>query len=147
YDEHGGCYDHVAPPPAVSPEAPLPKQTFAFDRYGVRVPAVIVSPYVKPGTIFGTPTSVPFDHTSIIATLRRRFGLNSLTARDEKAPDLDSILVLPTPDNRGPSRVKAPLYTPSPQTAAVAQTKRLNSMQRALVSAAANLPETPGKDM
>ena len=147
YDEHGGCYDHVAPPSAVSPEMPLPGQVFAFDRYGVRVPAVIVSPYVKPGTVFGRAAPIPFDHTSIIATLRNRFELKPLTARDEKAPDLDGVLVLPTPDNRGPPRVKPLLYTPSPQTAAVAQTKPLNDMQKALVSAAANLPEIPGKDM
>lgn len=108
---------------------------------------MIVCPYVKPGAIFRSPTSVPFDHTSVIATLRKRFDLKSLTARDEKAPDLDSVLVLPTPDNRGPPRVKALLYTPTPQTAALAQTKPLNSMQRALVGAAANLPEVPGKDM
>jgi phospholipase C len=147
YDEHGGCYDHLPPPSAVSPEAPEPGQRFAFDRYGVRVPTVIVSPYTEPGTVFGRSTPVPFDHTSIIATLRKRFGLKSLTARDEKAPDLDSILVLPTPGNRGPARVKPLLYTPSPQTAAVAQTKPLNSMQRALVGVAANLPEAPGKDV
>ena len=46
YDEHGGCYDHVAPSAAVPPQPPVPGQTFGFDRYGVRVPAVIVSPYV-----------------------------------------------------------------------------------------------------
>ena len=63
YDEHGGCYDHVAPPTAVPPEPAIPAQTFGFDRYGVRVPAVIVSPYVKPGTIFGKSSAVPYDHT------------------------------------------------------------------------------------
>src|SRR5215813_2742134 len=40
YDEHGGCYDHVAPSAAVPPQPPVPGQTFGFDRYGVRVPAV-----------------------------------------------------------------------------------------------------------
>jgi phospholipase C len=44
YDEHGGCYDHVPPPSATQPETPRPDQVFKFDRYGVRVPAVIVSP-------------------------------------------------------------------------------------------------------
>src|SRR5215813_2010303 len=48
YDEHGGCYDHAAPSAAVPPQPPVPGQTFGFDRYGVRVPAVIVSPYVAP---------------------------------------------------------------------------------------------------
>jgi len=46
YHEHGGCYDHVTPSAAVPPQPPVPGQTFGFDRYGVRVPALIVSPYV-----------------------------------------------------------------------------------------------------
>jgi len=48
YDEHGGIFDHV-PPPAPSPEPPQIGQVFGFNRYGVRAPAVIVSPYVTPG--------------------------------------------------------------------------------------------------
>jgi phospholipase C len=148
YDEHGGCYDYVAPSAAVPPEAPAPGQTFAFDRYGVRVPAVIVSPYVASGTIFGKSSTVPFDHTAIIATVRKRFGISeALTARDAQAPDLDSVLILPRPTNLGPLRLKALPYAPSPATAAVAQTKPLNSMQKALVGLAANLPPAPGSNL
>jgi phospholipase C len=148
YDEHGGCYDHVPPPPAVSPEPPNAGQNFAFNRYGVRVPAVIVSPYVPPGTIFGKSSPVPFDHTSIIATVRKRFKITTpLTARDARAPDLDSVLTLPGPTNMGPPSVKALLYTPSPRAAAAAQTMPLNGMQKAMVGLAANLPNTPGADL
>jgi phospholipase C len=148
YDEHGGCYDHVAPRAAVPPEQPAPGQTFGFDRYGVRVPAVVVSPYVEPGRIFGNSSAVPFDHTSIIATVRKRFGISqALTARDAQAPDLDSVLSLPRPSNLGPLRLKALPYAPSPETAAVAQTKPLNSMQKALVGLAANLPPAPGTNL
>lgn len=68
YDEHGGCYDHVPPPAATQPEAPREGQVFKFDRYGVRVPAVIISPYVEPGTKLRPPGRIPYDHTSIIAT-------------------------------------------------------------------------------
>jgi phospholipase C len=148
YDEHGGCYDHVAPPAAVPPEPPLPGQTFGFDRYGVRVPTIVVSPYVPPGTIFRQTSGAPYDHTSIIATARKRFGLSpSLTKRDAAAPDLDNLLSLPKPTNFGPTRVKALPYAPSPTTAAVAQTKPLNSMQKALVGLAANLPPAPGSNL
>jgi phospholipase C len=148
YDEHGGCYDHVAPSAAVPPRPPVPGQTFGFDRYGVRVPTVIVSPYVAPGTIFGKSSAVPFDHTAIIATVRKRFGISgTLTARDAQALDLDSVLTLPGPTNLGPLRLKALPYAPSPATAAVAQTKPLNSMQKALVGLAANLPPAPGNNL
>src|SRR5690242_18519844 len=46
YDEHGGTYDHVPPPAAVPPDS-LNTSLFNFDRFGVRVPAVIVSPYIQ----------------------------------------------------------------------------------------------------
>src|SRR6185437_5678882 len=44
FDEHGGCHDHVPPPAAVPPAPAQPGQVFAFDRLGVRVPAVVASP-------------------------------------------------------------------------------------------------------
>jgi phospholipase C len=73
YDEHGGCYDHVPPPwGAMIPDAGSDPgaQGFRFNRFGVRVPAVVVSPLIEAGTVFRSPTGVPFDHTSILATLR-----------------------------------------------------------------------------
>ena len=149
HDEHGGCYDHVPPPSATQPETPRPDQVFTFDRYGVRVPAVIVSPYVKPGTILRPPGAVPYDHTSIIATLRKRFPAlgGPLTPRDETAPDLESALTLATPDNKGPPRLKALPYAPTPAAAAIAHVRPLNDNQKALVGLAANLPEAPGVDL
>jgi phospholipase C len=148
YDEHGGCYDHVPPPAATPPAPPVAGQVFNFDRYGVRVPAVIVSPYVPSGTIFGKSSPVPFDHTSIIATARKCFELGAaLTARDASAPDLDSVLTLANPTNVGPPQLTALPYVPSPQAAAVAQAKPPNGMQKALVGLAANLPDTPGTDL
>ena len=146
YDEHGGCFDHVPPPTAVSPEPPIAGQTFAFNRYGVRVPAVIVSPYVPPGTIFGQ-SDPPYDHTSIIATVRRRFGGTPLTARDTQAPDLDSVLSLSAPTNLGPPSLQAHPYVPSPRTVAMAQSMPLNGNQEALVGLAANLPDAPGVNL
>ena len=64
FDEHGGCYDHVPPPKAVPPKAVAPGSVvdpnrFGFDRYGVRVPALIASPYIQPGTICGRATITP----------------------------------------------------------------------------------------
>jgi phospholipase C len=149
FDEHGGCFDHVPPPSATMPEAPRGGQRFNFDRYGVRVPAVIVSPYVEKGRVLRPAGSVPYDHTSIIATLRKRFpNLGApLTMRDAAAPDLDDALSLTSPDNKGPSSVKALPYSPTPATAAVAHLQPLNGMQEALVGLAANLPTAPGVDL
>ena len=47
YDEHGGLYDHV-PPPAATPNSPE-----LLASYGVRVPAFFVTPWIKPGSVFG----------------------------------------------------------------------------------------------
>jgi len=69
YDEHGGFFDHV-PPPAAADDDP---QTFG--RYGVRVPALIVSPWVEPPSVSHTL----FDHTSIIKTILLRFCPDALT--------------------------------------------------------------------
>ena len=72
YDEHGGIYDHVPPPKAIPPGDGSPEDFgFKFDRYGVRVPAVIVSPYTEHQVIDDV-----FDHTSLIATARKLFTGN-----------------------------------------------------------------------
>jgi phospholipase C len=70
YDEHGGLYDHVPPPAAPAPDdAPPDDLGFDFKRLGVRVPAVIVSPYTRNLVIH----DLAFDHTSLISTARKLF--------------------------------------------------------------------------
>jgi phospholipase C len=151
YDEHGGCYDHAPPPRAVSPDRCDPDK-FTFDRYGVRVPAVIISPYVSKGTVLrpspnqrlpheGPP--FPFDHTSIIATLRKCFKLGGpLTERDAHAPDLESALALEAPENNGPSHVEAMPGGPSEAEVDAHLKAPPSEYQRSLVAAAAHLPAT-----
>lgn len=100
YDEHGGLYDHLAPPSGVpNPDginsaAPF----FAFDRLGVRVPAVLVSPYIEAGTIIDTV----FDHSSLAATARKVFlgaGWEDtyLTQRDRAANTFEGALTRTVP--------------------------------------------------
>jgi phospholipase C len=84
----------------------------------------------------------PYDHTSIIATLRPMLG-GPLTRRDAAAPTLENVLTLTTPDNKGPARLRANAYAPTPTLAAEAHTRPLNDNQRALLGLAANFPETP----
>jgi phospholipase C len=100
YDEHGGCYDHVAPPEATNPYSDnRPGQEgFRFNRFGVRVPCVVVNPYIVKGLIARPSGYVPFDHTSVIKTVQTCFQLEgSLTERDKAAPDFSCLLGLTTP--------------------------------------------------
>jgi phospholipase C len=115
YDEHGGYYDHVAPPAAVEPDdvagenpmkrhpwlgfilrfTPYAKQIdvidtepSTYDRLGFRVPAVFVSPYAKPDFV----TDTVYDHTSILKLIEKKWNLPSLTKRDAGAVDpLDAL--------------------------------------------------------
>ncbi len=141
YDEHGGIFDHV-PPPSAPPPGGLTPDGFAFDRYGVRVPAVIVSPYVEAGSVIRPPGGLPFDHTSIIATLTKLFDLDGpLTGRDAAAPDLMSALDFTQPPNDGPARIEPPPIRPSGAEIIAAGRLAPNNHQRALTQLAAHLPE------
>ncbi len=83
YDEHGGFYDHVPPPTACAPDKLLPP-TLAFDHFGLRVPLLVVSPFVKRGYVSHTPG----DHASILRFIEARFDLPAMTARDANADPL-----------------------------------------------------------
>jgi len=149
YDEHGGCFDHVVPPPATPPDGKAP-DGFDFGYFGVRVPAVIISPYVPAGSIIRPPPPglTPFDHTSIIATLRKLFGIKPLTARDDAAPNLVDVLEAfgTRPDNDGPASITAPAAPPTPGQLARAAARSPNSLQQSLATAAVHLP-TAGADI
>jgi phospholipase C len=99
YDEHGGCYDHVPPPwGAAPPDSDAGEFGFGFDRFGVRVPAVLVSPLIPQGTVYRVPAGgTPLDHTSILRTVEQRWNLPALTARDAAAPAFGDVLTLTTP--------------------------------------------------
>src|SRR5262249_5572635 len=89
YDEHGGYYDHVPPPPACVPDDIAPQlgpgdTSAAFDRYGVRVPFVVVSPYARRHFV----SHLVHDHTAILRFIETRFDLPALTRRDANANPL-----------------------------------------------------------
>jgi phospholipase C len=110
YDEHGGYHDHVSPPQAVPPDdvegrslvgSPTRLRAFLrpffpgmvkneenlvegpprYDRYGFRVPAVLVSPYARPDYVY----SKVLDHTSVLKLVEEKWNLPALTARDAAA--------------------------------------------------------------
>jgi phospholipase C len=104
YDEHGGCYDHVPPPMgAVPPDTSTGEFGFDFRRFGVRVPTVLVSPWIDSGSVFRVPAgSTPLDHTSILKTVEQRWELPALTARDAAAPDVRAALSRSSPRTDDP---------------------------------------------
>ena len=86
YDEHGGYYDHVPPPSALAPDSIPPILTStdvpgAFNRYGFRVPLVVVSPWAKANYV----SRVVQDHTSVLAFIERKWNLPAMTLRDANA--------------------------------------------------------------
>jgi len=99
YDEHGGCYDHVPPPWGATPPDDTPGEFgFGFDRFGVRVPTLLISPLIAPGTVYRVPDgSTPLDHTSILKTIEQRWNMQPLTARDAAAPAFGDVITLTTP--------------------------------------------------
>ena len=110
YDEHGGFYDHVAPPPAVKPDnippMLLPGDTpGAFDRLGIRVPAIVISPYAKKHFVSHTV----YDHTSILHFIETRFGLPTLTRRDKAADPMLGMFDFTKPSNPKPTVPAAPI--------------------------------------
>lgn len=81
FDEHGGFFDHVPPPPACPPFARTSAWPLPFDPFtqlGVRVPLIVVSPYSKPGHV----SHQIYSHTSILRLLQARFDLPAFTGRD-----------------------------------------------------------------
>ncbi|XP_031491092.1 non-specific phospholipase C6-like [Nymphaea colorata] len=102
YDEHGGFFDHVSTPAENVPNpdgntGPAP-YFFKFDRLGVRVPTIMVSPWIKKGTVIGRPqgptTSSEYEHSSIPATIKKLFNIDSnfLTHRDAWAGTFEQIV-------------------------------------------------------
>lgn len=86
YDEHGGFFDHVSPPKAVSDT----RAAEGFDQLGFRVPTLIAGPYVKPGHV----SSVTYDHCSVLRHIEAMFDLEPCNARTAGSSDLTDALDL-----------------------------------------------------
>lgn len=99
FDEHGGTYDHVAPNCGVKNPDGIDgiENGFKFDLFGARVPTILVSPFVRPGTVFSAPegSEYDFDHTSFIATILRWAGVDPKSAglgeRVKHAPTFEGV--------------------------------------------------------
>ncbi len=134
YDEHGGCFDHV-PPPCTNfqSEYPCSKQEhqgvqkdFGFSRLGVRVPMVMVSPWIQKNTIINEA----FEHSSFIKTMCERWGMQGLTERDKKAPSFNSSKLFS--DSKRDLPYIAPPTIPKVEDADYDQ-EPLNDLQRSIL--------------
>jgi phospholipase C len=119
YDEHGGFYDSVQPGNAKPPGDGSPNDLsinsggFLFDHYGVRVPAVIVSPLIARGTVDHTL----YDHASVAATLESLYGFSPMTQRDAGANNVLRLLSLTTPRTDCPTVLSSPATQAAPAAA------------------------------
>lgn len=147
FDEHGGTYDHLMPPKNAIPPDKNTNPNFDFKRYGVRIPTILISPWVTPGTIFRAgyypevtdKTLLPFDHTSVLATLCKWKGINY--QNQQQFPDYylgDRTAAAPTFDNviTNTSNTSAPTLTQhscsAGQTGITKRREMLRAMTRGL---------------
>ncbi|XP_002524007.2 non-specific phospholipase C4 [Ricinus communis] len=153
YDEHGGFYDHV-PTPATgipSPDdivGPAP-YLFKFDRLGVRVPAVLISPWIEPGTVLHGPSgpqeTSEFEHSSIAATVKKLFNLKEfLTKRDEWAGTFESVLTRTSPRTDCPVTLTEPVKL---RSRGANEEANISEFQQELVQLAAVLNGDHGTDI
>ncbi len=116
YDEHGGYYDHVPPPPAIKPDdippdiQSPPDLPGGYDRYGFRVPAVIISPYARRNYV----SHVVHDHTSVLKLIETKWNLPALTFRDANADNLLDSIDFDHQAFREPPKLPAPGLTAHP---------------------------------
>ncbi|CAL0311989.1 unnamed protein product [Lupinus luteus] len=176
YDEHGGFYDHVPTPlrGIPSPDGIQSSENFNFDRLGVRVPTIAISPWIEKGTplhvneklrncygdavVHGAkgPTSTSeYEHSSIPATVKKIFNLpNFLNKRDEWAGTFEGIF-----QTRNEPRTDCPWNLPSPvkiRKTEADEEASLSEFQQELIQLGAVLkgdhvltsyPHTIGNDM
>ena len=119
YDEHGGFFDHVVPPAAIPPDGHTIH--FGFDRLGVRVPALLISPWLDPGVL-----NTQFDHTSLLQYATRKWGLGPLGDRVAQASSFGDALRRSTPRDNCPAGLAVPDAVPNPMDV------ELNAHQAAL---------------
>jgi phospholipase C len=103
YDEGGGFFDHTVPRPTVPPGDSITdpvndRHDFDFTQLGVRVPAIVCSPWIPRNVI----DHREYEHASVPASVERLWDLPSMTDRDEHARELGSLLSLASPRTDAP---------------------------------------------
>jgi phospholipase C len=143
FDEHGGTYDHVVPPAAPLGFPSATDAKFAFSQFGIRVPAIVVSSYVTAGTVFRSGIDIPYDHTSVLATLRDWLGLSAAFRTGLPSPRIVTAPTLAPVLNRTAKRDWPDILAPaslaeaaaSPAAALPSADVPLNDNQKAILMA------------
>jgi len=146
FDEHGGTYDHVAPPAAALPDpaAPAGQMGFKFDRSGIRVPAIAISPWVAERTVVNDE----YRRTSVIRTLCERWSLGApLTGRDASARDIAPILSLDYPRSPETWPDVIPLPVPKFDVALLPPDSPLGPLPKAIFLACLGLGKALGQSV
>jgi phospholipase C len=119
FSKNGGIYDHVAPPYAARPWPNDTLDGFKYDLMGPRVPAIMVSPWIKKHTVIRSGTSTPFDATSFAATLLKWYGIPKsrwgLGDRVDQAPTFEKVFQKKRP-RKGAPDLKLPYDKEFPHT-------------------------------
>lgn len=139
YDEHGGFYDHVPPPATVAPDENVTEYNFA--RLGVRVPTILVSPWVKKGVC-----KTVFDHTSVLRYVCDKWSMPGLSKRMDASAGIyqansfaTEILSKPRPDT--PKEIPHCAIAPIPRGRRAAVAPPLDGAREALLYFLATLPK------
>jgi phospholipase C len=151
FDEHGGFYDHMPTVPNVPPPDNYTSypDVFKFDRLGIRIPTLLISPLVPKGVVEGSPpfSQRPFPNsqyelTSVMATIRRVLNMSSgpLTKRDAWAATFEHLL-LDEPRSDCPQHLPDPAPTSWPFEVEAA--RPLNSLQTYIATVHAHLAGLP----
>ncbi|KAL0429377.1 UNVERIFIED_CONTAM: Non-specific phospholipase C4 [Sesamum radiatum] len=145
YDEHGGFFDHVPTPVTGVPSpdgivGPEP-YNFRFDRLGVRVPAIMISPWIEKGAVLHGPLgphpTSEFEHSSIPATVKKIFNLKEfLTKRDAWAGTFETVISRKSPRTDCPETLSEPVKL---REAEAKDEAKLSEFQEELVQMAASL--------
>jgi phospholipase C len=155
FDEHGGIYDHVPPPYAVKPYPNDWADGFNFDLMGVRIPTLLISPWINEKTVFRSETDVAYESTSILATIldwlgipRSRWGLGD---RIKVAPTFEGVLNRTSP-RTDVVKIEPPYDPDNPRDGAANGDIPLNGLQevmgpRLIATITRHLPRTQARQI
>ncbi|ETO91736.1 MAG: phosphoesterase family protein [Candidatus Xenolissoclinum pacificiensis L6] len=139
YDEHGGIYDHVSPPWGATPpdDKSNPGQyNFSFNRFGIRVPTIAISPWIPEGVVFRS-FGAPYDHTSILATIMDWKNIPRHSLRSKRVANAQNISSIFTLDS--PRKINRLISTPynaeaSKESITEYENKTASDLEKAILS-------------